>query len=108
MGLSRVERYSMYNDIKGSRYEATKDLDIAEVAKLVRKDIKSDIPTIKTSVRVQRYSMGCSINVEMLEYSIVLKLHYRKQIRKILDSYNYDKSDVMTDYFDYKFAGLIN
>ena len=97
----------MYNDIKGSKYQVTKDLDIVEIAKLVRKDIKVKLPAIKTSTRVDKYSMGCSINVEILEAPIVLKQHYKTEIKKILDSYNYNNSDVMTDYFDYRFSGFV-
>ena len=52
----------------GAKYEATKNLDIAEIAKLVRKDIKAavksgDLPKAKYSVKISRYSMGRSITV---------------------------------------------
>ncbi len=61
------------NDFKGSKYAETRDLDLAEIAKLVRVDIKAavkagDLPKgIKTSVRISRYSMGQSLNVTIKE-----------------------------------------
>jgi len=39
-------------------------IDAAEVAKLVRKDLKEHFPAIKFSVRLDRYAGGSSINVD--------------------------------------------
>ncbi len=47
----------------GSKYEMTKGLDVAEIAKLVRKDLKK--AGYRASVRISRYSMGRSIQVEV-------------------------------------------
>lgn len=53
----------------GSKYTATQDLDIKEIAKLVRADIKVAIAEgvllagIKCSVKIDRYSMGQSLDV---------------------------------------------
>jgi hypothetical protein len=109
----------------GSRYEETKDLDIAELAKIVRKDIAAaketgDLPkNAKYSVRIERYSMSQAINV-----SVTINRSARKQydplnprsygrnpeasaivttIRGFLDSLNYDNSDPMTDYYCERF-----
>ncbi len=54
----------------GTKYEATKDLDIAEIAKRVRADIKNAVsqralPPAKYIVRIERYSMGQAINVSV-------------------------------------------
>ncbi len=38
-----------------------KTMDATEVAKLVRKSLKEAFPATKFSVRVDRYSMGCSL-----------------------------------------------
>lgn len=38
-------------------------LDVADVAKLLRKRLRADFPGIKFSVRAQRSSMWCSLNV---------------------------------------------
>lgn len=52
----------------GTRFEATRTLDVAAVAKLVRADIKAavgagELPAGTYSVRIERYSMGQAINV---------------------------------------------
>jgi hypothetical protein len=54
----------------GPKYEATKTLDLAEIAKLVRADIKEAVrqralPPAKYTVRIERYSMGQSVNVSV-------------------------------------------
>lgn len=47
----------------GSKYWIARDLDVAEIAKLIRKDLKK--AGFRASVRISRYSMGRSINVEI-------------------------------------------
>ena len=57
----------------GSKCEATQDLDIADIAKLVRKEIKAGVKSgslpaaLRTSVRISRYSMGQSLSVTITE-----------------------------------------
>lgn len=109
---------------QGSKHENTKDLDITEIAKLVRKDLKQTFgKDFKFSVTIDRYSMGQSLNVEIK----TSPRNYLNSIRvldecsdasrfieegfevlslvdKIINNYNYDNSDVMTDYFDNKFS----
>lgn len=59
------------NEKKGDNYEATQNLDIAEVAKILRRNIKEAIKAgelpqgLKTSVRIDRYSMGQSMDVRV-------------------------------------------
>lgn len=58
----------MYERTYGSKYEETKGLRRAEIAKLIRADIKAATGTlipdwVRTSVRTEEYSMGGSINV---------------------------------------------
>ena len=53
----------------GTKFEATRDLDIAAIAKLVRADIKAAVKSgelpagLVASVRISRYSMGQSLGV---------------------------------------------
>ncbi len=53
----------------GTKYDATRNLDIAAVAKLVREDIKQlaaeQFPGLKASVTISRYSMGQSLSVRI-------------------------------------------
>lgn len=111
----------------GSKYAAGRD--VADIAKLVRKDLAaarkdpdSAIPAdAKIRVRISRYSMGQSIDV-----AIVLPRPSRVQVDRdypgqwgytseaaaaqyaadaILQAYNYDNSESLTDYFECEFAG---
>ena len=55
------------NEVRGAKHDATRNLDIAEIAKRMRADIKAlNLPTgTKTSVRIQRYSGGQSIDLRI-------------------------------------------
>jgi len=46
-------------------------IDTKEVAKLVRKELKTQFPHHKFSVRIERYSMGSSINVTWIDGPMV-------------------------------------
>jgi hypothetical protein len=60
----------------GSKYDS--NLDVVAIAKLVRADIKKAIKagtiskSLKTSVRTSRYSMGCSLSVEIKSASFAI------------------------------------
>lgn len=103
----------------GSKYEETKDLDIKDLAKLVRTEIKDkvkqgDFPQAKYSVRISRYNFGQSMHVD-----VTMPYTYKRRkpkaedelqgsIDDILKQYNYDAGDAMMDYHDSNFIGLIN
>ncbi|MEO9625879.1 MAG: hypothetical protein ABJF09_00560 [Qipengyuania citrea] len=55
------------NEVRGAKHDATRNLDIAEIAKRMRADIKALglAAGIKTSVRIQRYSGGQSIDLRI-------------------------------------------
>lgn len=104
----------------------------AEIAKDIRRDLKQAVaegrlpgaPT-KYSVRVDNYSMGRSIDVEIQEWPGVVERtetfedghtcrrytdeaqEVMKVVQQIRQAYNYDRSDVMTDYFDVNFYGSV-
>lgn len=116
----------------GSKYEATRDLDIAAVAKLVRADIKSAVasgalPAGKYGVRIERYSMGRSINIRVSDVA-GLDVFDREQliateraecdvrtdfspaakgvlaqVSHIADAYNRRESDWSADYSNVRF-----
>lgn len=115
----------MYHTI-GAKYEETKDLDIKEIAKLVRADIKKEFPDIKTSVTIERYSMGQSLNVRVTESDTQLKNYsydhtfktnpqgmtergkeVKQGITNIVEAYNFDDSDSMSDYYHVRFHSSI-
>jgi len=116
----------------GEKYNSEKYTDIKDIAKFVRGDLKKDFPKMKFSVRIERYSGGRSLNVTIKETTIPI-LHNPNRVKKtiedgynyypasnepayllpaeqllkrvkdITDAYNYDESDMMTDYFSVNF-----
>lgn len=151
--LAEHTKGSGYTDRRwyGGRYANTSDLDLTDIAKLIRAEVKlarkiakmtatpgamkiadpiGDAPTaIKVSVRTQYYSGGGSINVRLsnipAEWGWVEEpddSHYDRRPRKVatpalkafaraikdvMNAYNYDGSDLMTDYFDKRFYGHV-
>ena len=69
-----------------------KDLDVADVAKLIRKDLKAAFPAAKFSVRIERYSMGQRINVYAPSGV------RRAKVKSICNAYTFAETDSMTDY----------
>lgn len=61
------------NEVRGEKYETTQRLDIKEIAKLIRADIKAaqksgELPTgLKTSVRIDRYAGGQSLDIRVTD-----------------------------------------
>lgn len=87
----------------GNNFEKCKIYDAKEIAAIVRKHIKPRFPMCKFSVK----SDYNSIDVDLLaspfaKDSDELKaiIHY---VYVFVESYNYDNSDSMTDYFDVNF-----
>lgn len=126
-------------DFVGTKYDF--NMDVKDVAKLLRADIKkavklNHLPAGNYSVKIDRYSMGQSINVRASELTgqdgnpvqihepaflrEFLKTGYcshqinrhtpegtriKHLLEEMLQAYNRDRSDMMTDYFDVKFYG---
>ena len=49
---------------EGEKYQ--RDLDIKDIAKLVKKQLKEEFPQCKFSVTIERYSGGQSLNVSLM------------------------------------------
>jgi hypothetical protein len=107
----------------GSKYHEVKNLTVVEIAKLVRKDLKqfNDCKFSVTSDRnsITIFLMNSSIDRldvydEFLhtgrgDKNIIINENFYNSIIKILDQYNFDNSETMTDYFHvnyYKFFYL--
>lgn len=123
-----------YTVAYGNNYTETKDLDIAEIAKLVRKDIraaikKGDLPKIKVSVKISRYSGGQSLDVTVKEapYEVMRgpteeelsfgedwkrltkeTLKVEAILEAIVKAYNFDGNDLQTDYFHVRFYSHVS
>ena len=119
--------YNPYERTYGQEYK--QNLDIAEIAKIVRKQLKTYIPNTTWSVTVKRYSGGQSMNIDLVDapgvqlvdinprynpdsypghnlkkwkYSDTYK-EMMEQAKGFAQSYNYDGSDITVDYFDVNF-----
>lgn len=116
-------------NFKGAKYDA--NMDVVEIAKRLRSEIKEEVkagrlPKGKYSVRIDRYSMGQSIDINIMDVEgpilnpdhdrmsadeekrryYVPKIHEAlAKLEGMLQAYNRDNSDTMTDYFDVKFYG---
>jgi hypothetical protein len=123
--------------VYGAKYDG--NLDTAQIAKRVRADLKAaiasgELPAMKASVRISRYSMGSSITVSLSDIAgltlfnaerlradcdqphghITLPI-YTDEARAILDAveailaaYNYDASDSQTDYYESAFHANVD
>jgi len=101
----------------GNKYQEVKSLSVVEIAKLVRKDLKqfNDCKFSVTSDRntISIYLKDSPLNrLEIYDQSqelgwggkvISIEKYLRKKVKKILDQYNYNNSEIMTDYFDVNF-----
>ena len=107
----------MKQSTTGNKYQEVKSLSIVEIAKLVRKDLKqfNDCKFSVTSDRntISIYLKDSPLNrLEIYDQSqelgwggkvISIEKDLRKKVKEILDQYNYNNSDIMTDYFDVNF-----
>lgn len=121
----------------GSKYAATKDMDLRDIAKLVRADLKTIVKRgFKLSVRIDRYSMGQSLDVRVVAVPASFRVlnaerfaleqrdphgyhgglpwisdeakALREEIEAIVRAYNYDGSDTMTDYYHVRFHSTVD
>jgi len=107
----------MKQGTKGNKYEEVKSLSVVKIAKLVRKDLKqfNDCKFSVTSDRntISIYLKDSPLNrLEIYDQSqelgwggkvISIEKDLRKKVKEILDQYNYNNSEMMTDYFDVNF-----
>lgn len=98
----------------GAKYWETRDLDIAEVARLVRKDIKESVrtgalPRQKYSVKIGRGGHGyqaIDVTTQCPEDHNA-RVDGRLRLVYILRQYNYDASHGMYDYSCCRFFGRV-
>jgi hypothetical protein len=118
----------------GTKYEATKELDIKEIAKLIRADIKAmiktgELPAGKYAVTISRYSMGQSLTIRVTDLPFPVRVegytintpHTRakpwftpeavcleEDLDAILQAYNQKETDWQSDYCNTHFFGHVN
>lgn len=125
------------NNAVGTKYEATRDLDIAVIAKMVRADIKAAIADgslpvgLKCSVAIERFAGGKSLDVTVtafpgqIETDEAVRYYASRdwtadrpreihtpaakaaiaKLEEIRNAYNFDHSDIQSDYFHVRFYG---
>ena len=120
--------------VVGTKYDP--DLDIKDIAKLVRKDLKAAYQGCKFSVRIERYSKGQDLDVLIKDVDFDLInpdwLRWKvanpgkrvltnngpahlsptgnavlKRVKEIVAAYNFDDSDSSTDYFHQNFHARV-
>ena len=101
-------------EIVGNKYNQVKDLDVKDIAKLIRQDLKK-FKDCKFSVSIHRYSGGRSLNVKLVECSnlnrfeifkseycdsrAVFNDEFNAELKSIINQYNFDRSNPQSDYF---------
>lgn len=116
----------MSHEFEGSKYRQTANLTRTEIAKLMRADIKAlKLPRgFEISVRTETFSGGGAIRIcvmavpadFLLIESLSDGLYQRRtltpaakrllaSLKDIHSSYQYDDSDIMTDYFHCRYYG---
>ena len=120
-------------EYRGPKYQAHRD--VKDVAKDIRKDIKQTVKDgylpgdpVKYSVTIERFSGGRAINVTIKNWPTPARrwvadlrgtygggyerTHEAQSamvlLESIVDAYNRDNSDTMTDYFDVAFYSSID
>lgn len=88
-----------------------------------RKDGSLVLPAhAKVSVRIDRYSMGCSIDVRVVGCTqaelwnsapygggrTAMRNEAGEKLNELMNAYKRDNSDTMTDYYDVNFSGSVS
>lgn len=138
----------MYNNLYGEKYD--KNLNIKDIAKLVKKEASKKYPDCKISAKTEHGEViRIAVTLDKEEYraktidevprgaiywdierkigndGIIQEEDFKEYIENnivkstraieierdvinMLENYNYNKSDIMTDYFDYNFYGFVD
>lgn len=93
------------------------NLSITEIAKAIRKDLRNELSEYKFSTTTRK-GISEAINIDLKsDNSNLVDSNYKhtslgkeifSKIKAITDKYNYDNSDVTTDYFDVRFYCFIS
>lgn len=110
----------MYHTI-GAKYEETKDIHGSDLVLLIKKALREQLPkTYKVLARKETYAGGWSIHftvkntgidyykrTEFGSYETQEHKDLVAKVQKIVDQYNFDDSDIMTDYGHVRFYSHI-
>lgn len=79
--------------------------DNKEIAKEVRAYLKKRFPFVKFSIRSDLNSIDCYVVSSPFEEDSKYLKAIQKYCKEYINTYNYNNSDIMTDYFDVNFYG---
>ncbi len=105
----------MYHTI-GSKYEETKHIDDSELVKLIKADIKSQLPPeYKVLAQKKLYAGGWSIHFQIKNtgmWNAISGDRYavkelKRKVQDIVDTYNFNDSDTMSDYHHVRFYSYV-
>jgi hypothetical protein len=107
----------MDNRTEGSKYQETKDIWGSELVKIIKQDLRDNLPKkYKVLASKEEYAGGWSIHVTIKKTGIEKYVNNKraaeyneleKKVSDIVEAYNYDNSDIMSDYFSTKFYSHI-
>jgi hypothetical protein len=106
----------MYHTI-GNKYEETKGLENSELVKLIKKDLRDQLPKeYKIYAQKEEYAGGWAIHIQLkntgidrydrTSYGSYESSPYRilaKKVQGIVDAYNFNDSDSREDYHHVRF-----
>lgn len=112
-----------YNTFKGSKYVETKHLTNVQIAKLIRADLKAALPGFRFTVRCPNNSID--VVIVSVPAGLTILADYSTDIRpwsarltpdaaaalktaeEIYNSYNFDHSEIESDYFHVRYYGNV-
>ena len=106
---TKEAKFDLFEVTRYSNIERPENVihDTKEVAKICRTKLRKLFPMVKFSVTSSRFSGGSEINCSVKESPFEKDSIYLKVIMlyatKLINAYNYNNSDTMTDYFDVNF-----
>ena len=106
---TKEAKFDLFEATRYSNIEKPESIiyDTKEVAKICRTKLRKLFPMVKFSVTTSSFSGGSEIHCRVKESPFDENSIYLKVIMlyatKLINAYNYNNSDAMTDYFDVNF-----
>jgi hypothetical protein len=118
---------------EGAKYQQTENLDVVDIAKLIKKEAQAKFPSLQLSIKTSRFAGGESIRlgIEGTNFEIHSEdfkecvkndkflpfgkprftekaTEVKKELEKVVNQYRYNDSNGMIDYFDTNFYSSVD